>query len=49
MESQLLEVLKVKMHVIQFVSMMMVIQIKLTKGRRDWKNSMIREFSQMLE
>jgi hypothetical protein len=49
MELKLIQVLNMKMHEIQFVSMMMVIQMKLTKVICKMKNTMIQEFQLDME
>jgi hypothetical protein len=49
MESQLIEVLKKKMHPIQFVSMMTVIQMKLMKVIDIQESRDLQEFSKILE
>jgi hypothetical protein len=49
MESQLIQVWNVKMHMIQFVSMMMVIQMKLMKAIHKKKNMMNKEFQLDME
>jgi hypothetical protein len=49
MESKSIQGSNMRMPPIQFVSMMMVIQMKLMKAIRKTKNMMIQEFSQILE
>jgi tRNA 2-selenouridine synthase SelU len=44
MESQLIEVMRMKMHLIQFVLIVKLIQRKVMKVIADWENRMNKEF-----